>query len=295
FRASGGAKAVGDFLEAQKSGGWRSIAFGQAEMGSFRLREYKLVEMPISVEVVVEGVKDPSVSKSRYESVQGVLRVPSLARYARYVEGNSTLIYTGGTLVDGEILVSGDISLAGSTVHFTRLVSTGGTLINRPAGRYDFGFREKEVDIPTLNHVHVNSLDHTPYNSSKFPSTFQAMAQNGGIALFGSDHSPKNPSWGPRLNSGGGCHPSGPCATLLAGCYDTLSATRRSPVVVAGSAIAIDLSQVPLSGDSVIVMVSPVVYDAGGDGSNWFTLGTPARRYALSLSSFKQNAVLYLP
>ena len=33
----------------------------------------------------------------------------SLAKYARYVEGNSTLVYTGGTTVDGEILVAGDI------------------------------------------------------------------------------------------------------------------------------------------------------------------------------------------
>src|SRR5690606_24148409 len=42
-------------------------------------------------------------------------------------------------------------------------------------------------------------------------------------------------------------------------------------------------------------MVSPVICHAGGDGRNWFTLGTPARRYARGLSSFKQNAVLYFP
>ena len=72
---------------------------------------------------------------------------------------------------------------------------------------------------------------------------------------------------------------TGPCDTLFTGCYDTLSTTRRSPVVVAGSAVAIDLSKITLSGGNIDIKVSPVMYDAGGDGLDWFVVGRPERTY----------------
>lgn len=290
----GGAKLVKSFLDGQQGAGWQKIGFGASEMGYFRLDKFKLQEVPLSVEVEVQGSKDPSKPASRYESVQGVLRVPSLAKYARYVEGNSTLTYTGGTTVDGEILVAGDINLTGAPVHFTRLVSTGGVVQNQNNGTYDFGYRLGQTDIPTLNHVHVNSWDNYMYDASKFPQTFQYYAENGGIFLYGKDNNAANPSWF-GLNTNGSCHGVGPCDTLFAGCYDTLSTTRRSPVVVAGSAVAIDLSKIDIVGDSVVMKVCPVLYDAGGDGENYFVVGSPERRYARALATFKENAILYFP
>ncbi len=291
---AGGAKQVRNFLAVEKAADWRKIGFGTSEMGYFRLESYDLVETPLSVSINVQGVKDPARPAQRYESVQGVLRAPSLAKYARYVEGNSTLIYTGGSVVDGEILVAGDIDLTNPTVQFTRLVSTGGVLQNRANGQYDFGFRENQQDIPTLNHVHVSGWDNSFYDVSMYSQTFESMSDNGGIHLFGTDPNPANPAWD-RLNTNGSCHSTGPCDTLFAGCFDTLSQTLRSPVVVAGSAVAIDLAQVTLVGDSVIVMASPVVYDGGGDGKDYFVLGTPARRYSRLYSTFKDNAILFFP
>jgi hypothetical protein len=290
----GGVKFVQAFLAAQAGSGWQRIGFGAAEMGNFRLESYKVIPVPLSVELNVQGVKDATNPKSRYESVQGVLRVPSLAKYARYVEGNSTLTYTGGTLVDGEILVAGDIQLTSPTVAFTRLVSTGGVLQNGTNGRYDFGFREKQTDIPTLSHVHVNSWDNYLYDGSKFAQTFQYYAENGGISLFGNDTDAKNPSWA-RLNGSGACHSTGPCDTLFAGCYDTLSTTRRSPVVVAGSAVAIDLSKITVVGGNLVMKVSPVLYDAGGDGDDFLVIGAPERTYTRPLATFNENAVIYFP
>lgn len=292
----GGVKLVQGFLDGQKAAGWQKIGFGAEEMGNFRLESFQVKPVPLSVELNVQGVKDPAKPRSRYESVQGVLRVPSLAKYARYVEGNSTLSYTGGSQVNGEILVAGDIELTSPTVTFTRLVSTGGTMVNRKNGQYDFGIRENQVDIPTLNHVHVNARDNYLYDPSKYPQTFQSIADNGGISLYGNDPMDPgaNPSWS-RLNGTGACHDVGPCDTLFTGCYDTLSTTRRSPVVVVGSAVAIDLSKIAISGGNVVVKVSPVVYDAGGDGLNWFAMGDPERTYTRPLSSFKENAVLYFP
>lgn len=291
----GGAKLVRQFLANQQGASWQRIGFGATDMGHFRLETYQVVDVPLSVELKVQGIKDPTKPKSRYESVQGVLRVPSLAKYARYVEGNSTLIYTGGTVVDGEILVAGDIQLTSPTVTFTRLVGSGGVLQNRPSGQYDFGFRENQTDIPTLNHVHINSWDNYLYDPSKYNTTFQYLSRNGGIDLFGEDGDPKNPSWA-RLNGGPGpCTSTGPCDTLFAGCYDTLSRTRRSPVMVAGNAVAIDLSQIVVNGGNIEVTVSPVVYDAGGDGLNWFVLGTPSRKYVRPLATFRENAILYFP
>ncbi|GEM_PF-3468166 len=290
----GGAKLVKSFLDGQQGAGWQKIGFGAADMGFFRLDKFKLQEVPLSVDVDVQGSKDPGKPAVRYESVQGVLRVPSLARYARYVEGNGTLAYTGGTLVDGEILVAGDIELTGSPVHFTRLVSTGGSIVNQNNGTYDFGYRVGQTDIPTLNNVHVNSWDNYMYDASKFAQTFQYYAENGGISLYGKDNSAANPAWS-GLNANGACHGSGPCDTLFAGCYDTLSTTGRSPVAVAGSAVAIDLSSIDIVGDSVVVKVSPVLYDAGGDGADYFVTGKPERRYARPLATFKGNAVLYFP
>ena len=290
----GGAKLVRAFLAGEAGAGWKRIGFGAEDMGSFRLTNYKVVDQPLSVELNVQGVKDPAKARPRYESVSGVLRVPSLAKYARYVEGNSTLIYTGGTTVDGEILVAGDIQLTSPTVAFTRLVSMGGTLQNRPSGRYDFGFRENQVDIPTLNHVHVNSWDNYMYDGSQYSGTFQYLARNGGIEMMGDDADPKNPSWSGR-NTSGNCHSTGPCDTLFAGCYDTLSMTRRSPVVVLGSAVNIDLSKITLTGTTISVKVCPVIYDAGGDGKDYISYGTPDRTYTRQLSTFKENAVLYFP
>lgn len=290
----GGVKSVSAFLDAQIATGWQRIGFGATDMGYFRLEFRKVVDVPLSVELNVQGVKDPAKTKSRYEAVQGVLRVPSLAKYARYVEGNSTLSYTGGSLVDGEILVAGDIQLTSPTVTFTRLVSTGGGIQNLNNGQYDFGFREKQLDIPTLNHVHVNARDNYFYDGSKYPQTFQSMADNGGISLYGTDTDPANPSWA-RLNGSPACKATGPCDTLFAACYDTLSTTRRSPVVVAGSAVAIDLSKIKISGGNIIVAVCPVIYDAGGDGQDWFVVGAPERHYTRPLATFKDNAILYFP
>lgn len=292
----GGVKSVDAFLSAQKGSGWQGIGFGTTEMGSFRLQEYKLTPIPLSVELSVQGVKDPSKARTRYESVQGVLRVPSLAKYARYVEGNSTLTYTGGSLVDGEILVAGDIRLTSATVGFTRLVSSGGVVQNRTNGRFDFGFRENQGDIPTLSHVHIDSRDNYLYNAAKYPQTFEYFAANGGISLYGTDpvDPGNNPSWS-RLNGGGACKSSGPCDTLFTGCYDTLATTRRSPVVVVGSAVAIDLSKITVSGGNLVMKVSPVVWDAGGDGLGYFVLGKPERTYTRPLDSFKESAVIYFP
>jgi hypothetical protein len=292
----GGVKSVEAFLAAQKGSDWQSIGFGAAAMGSFRLRDYKVIPIPLSVELKVQGVKDPAKIKTRYESVQGVLRVPSLAKYARYVEGNSTLTYTGGTSVDGEILVAGDIQLTSPTVGFTRLVSSGGVVRNRTNGRYDFGYRENQTDIPTLSHVHIDSRDNYLYDGAKYPQTFEYYAANGGISLYGTDpvDPGNNPSW-TRLNNGNPCHSTGPCDTLFTGCYDTLAATRRSPVVVVGSAVAIDLSKITVSGGNLVMKVSPVVWDAGGDGLDYFVVGKPERTYTRPLSTFKESAVIYFP
>jgi hypothetical protein len=43
------------------------------------------------------------------------------------------------------------------------------------------------------------------------------------------------------------------------------------------------------------VTVSPVVYDAGGDGKDYFVLGKPERQYTRPLSTFKDMAILYFP
>jgi hypothetical protein len=290
----GGAKMVQAFLDNQKATGWQRIGFGTAEMGNFRLEDFKLTRVPLSVELNVQGTKDPTKPKSRYESVSGVLRVPSLAKYLRYVEGNSTLAYTGGTLVDGEIMVAGDIQLTSPTVAFTRLVSAGGVVQNNGSGRYDFGFRERQTDIPTLSHVHINSWDNYLYDGSKYSTTFQALSRDGGIELFGNDSDPKNPSWS-RNNTSGNCHVTGPCDTLFMGCYDTLSTTRRSPVVVLGSAVFIDLEQIKISGGMVSMMACPVIYDAGGDGKDFYTIGTPDRTYTRPLAAFKENPIVYFP
>jgi hypothetical protein len=288
----GGAKKVGDFLDAQKGADWQKIAFSNNDMGYYRLKSYTLVPSPLSAELEVQGTKIIGSTTARYETVQGVLRAPSLARYARYVEGNSTLSYTSNTVVDGEILVAGDINLIGPPVKFTRLVSVGGIISNRPNGNYTFGFREKQTDIPTLNHVHVNSWDNYRYDGSKFQTTFMYLAQNGGIHLFGNDNNPQNPSWS-ALNSTAKCHQDGPCDTLFTSCYDTLSSVLRSPVVVAGSAVAIDLSTLVLTGADLQITVHPVVYDAGGDGKDYFTLGTPARTYRRNYNTFRNSAVIY--
>lgn len=56
----GGVKSVDAFLASQKGSGWQPIGFGTSEMGSFRLEDYKLVPIPLSVELKVQGVKDPS-------------------------------------------------------------------------------------------------------------------------------------------------------------------------------------------------------------------------------------------
>ena len=291
----GGAKLVKGFLGGQSGAGWQRIGFGAADMGYFRLQSYTVREVPLSVELNVQGVRDPAKAKSRYESVTGILRVPSLAKYARYVEGNSILQYTGGTTVDGEILVAGDIQLISPTVAFTRLVSTGGSIQNQGSGRYDFGFRENQMDIPTLNNVHINARDNYLYDDSKYPQTFEYYADHGGISVMGTDPGPEaNPSW-TRLNGTSTCQSTGPCDTLFAGCYDTLSTTRRSPVVVAGSAVAIDLAKITVSGGNVIFKVSPVVYDAGGDGENYFVAGGPERTYTRPLATFRENGVIYFP
>jgi hypothetical protein len=290
----GGVKLVQSFLDGQKSAGWQRIGFGSNEMGNFRLESFRVVPIPLAVELNVQGVKDPAKPKDRYESVQGVLRVPSLAKYARYVEGPSTLSYTGGTTVNGEILVAGNIELTSPTVAFTRLVSSGGAVVNPGNGRYDFGIREKQADIPTLNHVHVNSMDNYMYDAAKYPQTFEYISEHGGIHFYGDDPDPANPSWS-RMNGNGSCHGVGPCDTLFAGCYDTLSTTRRSPVVVLGSAVAVDLSKIKINGGNIEVKVCPVVYDAGGDGQDWFVVGKPERTYTRPLSTFRENAVLYFP
>ncbi len=290
----GGSKKVQAFLDGQVANGWQKLAFNTTDQGYFRLQKFKIIPVPLSIEFTVQGAKDPTQFALRWESAQGVLRVPSLARYARYVEGNSTLTYTGGTTVDGEILVAGDINLSSSTVKFTRLVGTGSDIINPNFGQYDFGFRLKQVDIPTLNNVHVNEWDNYMYDASKYTQTFQYFAKNGGIAFMDQDASPLNPAWNNK-NTTGACADTGPCDTLFAGCYDTLSVSRRSPVIVAGSAVAVDLSRIAIVGDSVVVFVSPVVYDAGGDGMDWIALGQPERRYSRLLATFKDNAVLYFP
>lgn len=291
----GGAEKVKTFLEAQRGADWQQIGFGATDMGYFRLNEFKLTEVPLTVDMEVQGSKKAGGSLV-YESVSGVLRVPSLARYARYVEGTSELVYTAGTTVDGEILAAGGITLTGPTVTFTRLVSTGEVISNRTNGRYDFGFREAQKDIPTLNHVHINSWDNYLYSGAKYASTFQYYAENGGIFVMGPDSDARNPSWN-RLNGTNACNgaKTGPCDTLFTGCYDTLSLARRSPVVVVGSAVSINLGEIRIVGSDVEIKVCPVIYDAGGDGKDYFTLGTPNRTYRRPLASFKNNAVLYFP
>lgn len=292
----GGAKAVETFLAGVKAAGWQPMQFGSEKQGHFRLTRYVVTPMPLSVEMSVEGRKDEKAhAKSHTETVNGVVRVPSLARYARYVEGNSPIAYTSGTVVDGEILVAGNVNLVGAPVQFTRLVSTGGQIVNRNNGRYDFGFREAQKDIPTLNHVHVNTWDNYPSGFAEAHKTFEFMAKNGGVFLYGPDPGGL-PAWN-TLNTTGNCSGSqrGPCDTLFATCYDTLSTTRRSPAVVMGSAVAIDLSTLVLSGGQVSVTVSPVVYDAGADGKDYFTLGTPSRTYRRNYDLFRNNAILYFP
>jgi hypothetical protein len=262
-------------------------------MGFFRLKSWKLTEVPLTVDMEVQGARSAGPAPA-YETVSGVLRVPSLARYARYVEGDAELIYTGGTLVQGEVMAAGGVTLSNPTVAFTRLITTGKVISNRPYGRFDFGFRENQKDIPTLNDVHLNSWDNYRYDGSRYASTFQYYADNGGIWLMGPDRVSGNRSWS-GLNESGPCGRTGPCDTLFTGCYDTLSRARRSPVVTVGSAVAIDLATLRLVGGDVEVQVSPVVYDAGGDGKDFFVLGTPARTYRRPYASFRTNAVLYFP
>lgn len=290
----GGARLVRQMLGAQQGAGWQKIAFDAKEMGSFRLAEYRMTDVPLSVEIRVQGARDPSAPKARYESVQGVLRAPSLAKYARFVEGTSTLSYTGGTDVDGEILAAGNIGLTGPGVRFRRLVSMGMKMLNPSNGVFDFGMREGRDDIPTLNEVHVNSWDNYKYDASKSASTFEYYARHGGIEAMGDDPTGKYPSWS-GLNTNGSCHGSGPCDTLFAGCYDTLSLTRRSPVAVAGSAVHIDLARLKMVGGEIEVAIDPVLFDAGGDGKDFLVLGKPARLYRRSLSSFQENPVIYFP
>ncbi|MDQ3003632.1 MAG: hypothetical protein M3Y08_20540, partial [Fibrobacterota bacterium] len=54
-------------------------------------------------------------------------------------------------------------------------------------------------------------------------------------------------------------------------------------------------SQIVVNGGNIEVTVSPVVYDAGADGLNWFVLGTPSRKYVRPLATFRENAILYFP
>lgn len=294
---SGGTQAVDSLLASVKGGGWRLIQFGAEKQGYFRLKSYQVTPQPLSVDMAVEGRRDTKdTGRGSPETVAGMVRVPSLARYARYIEGNSTLTYNSGTLVDGEILVAGDINLISSPVHFTRLVSTGSKILNRTNGQYDFGFKEGQVDIPTLNDVHVNAWDNYPAGFSDTKKTFEFMSQNGGIYLYGPDPVSKNPPW-IGLNEAKPCSQSqkGPCDTLFTTCFDTLSRARRSPTVVLGSAVALDLSSISISGGKLSVTVSPVVYDAGPDGKNYFVLGKPSRTYTRNYNTFKNNAVIYFP
>jgi len=292
----GGAKAVDSMLAAIQAGTWQSISFGQEKQGVFRLKSYTLSPSPLSAELSVEGRRDAKdTGKSVPETVTGMVRVPSLARYARYIEGKSTLNYGPGTVVDGEILVAGNMALSGSPVRFTRLVSTGGKIENRANGQYEYGFREDQKNIPTLNRVHVNAWDNYPSGFSEVTSTFEFMAENGGIYLYGPDPG-GNPAW-MGLNAKKSCSESlaGNCDTLFATCFDTLSVTRRSPAIVLGSAIALDLSTLTLSGNTISVTVSPVVYDAGPDGKDYFNLGKPSRVYRRDYATFKNNPILYFP
>jgi hypothetical protein len=292
-----GAQAVSDFLANMKSKGWQELKFDGKSMGFYRLDHYKVIPVPLAAELKVQGLDgDPQLAKSTYEAVEGVVRVPSLAKYARYIEGGSSLTYTSGTVVDGEILAAGPIALSGSPVHFTRLVSTGKKIQNSANGLYDFGFREDQKDIPTLNAVHVNSWDNYPAGFSSLNGTFESMAKNGGIFLMGDDPVSKNPSW-TGLNQKSACSgsKSGRCDTLFASCFDTLSRTSRSPAVVAGSAVMIDLDKLTLSGGGVSLVVEPVIYDAGADGKPWIKYGTPSRTYRRSYSTFRENAIIYFP
>ena len=180
----GGAEKVRAFLNAQRGADWQPDRLRRQRHGVLPPEGFQDGRVPLSVDMEVQGTGKPGAFTSN-ESVSGVLRVPSLARYARYVEGNTELIYTAGTTVDGEILAAGGITLTGPTVTFTRLVSTGEVISNRTNGRYDFGFRENQKDIPTLNHVHINSWDNHVYDGSKYSTTFEYFARNGGIFVWG--------------------------------------------------------------------------------------------------------------
>jgi hypothetical protein len=292
----GGAKSVETFLGGVKQKGWMQMQFGKEGQGYFQLKAYQVTPAPLSVELTVQGRKDPkSKTLTHVETVSGTVRVPSMARYARYVEGNNPISYTSGTVVDGEILIAGNVNLVGTPVQFTRLVSTGGKIINRNNGKYDFGFREEQKNIPTLNGVHVNSWDNFPSPFTETKKTFEFLANNGGVHFYGPDPG-GFPAWS-GLNKSRPCKDlkTGPCDTLFTTCFDTLASTRRSPAVVVGSAMALDLSSIVVKGNRLEVTVAPVIYDAGADGKDYFILGKPSRTYSRNYDVFKNVGVLYFP
>ncbi len=284
-----GAIEVQQYLTDFKAAGKQVVQSNGTIQGYFRLDASEVKSNPLTVQLSVLGSRDSNFTEARTVSVNGVVRVPSLARYARYVEGSETLNYQAGR-VSGEVLVAGSINLVEKTVEFTRLVSSGQSILNKGNGKFDFGFRENESALPTLDGVNINEWDTPPFDytdAKQRARTFSTQANSSGIVVY--------PEWSGK-NANANCSQSrtGNCDTLFASCFDKLSTTRRSPAVVAGSAVSIDLSLIKVVNGQVEITVSPVVYDAGSEGKDWIILGTPSKVYKKALSLFS-SGIVYFP
>lgn len=285
-----GVQAVTDFMTALQGRSWQPLNVANAGQGFFRVASFAVERNPFSVNLRVEGSKTlPRTALARVESIEGVLRAPQLTRYARYIEGPSPANYGGGSVVDGEILISGRINLLSPTVRFTRMVGTGDSIRNRENGDFVFGKRERIPALPTLADAHINRWDPENYDDVRdFANTYENIAATQGITLF--------PDWG-RKNATAACKQArtGPCNELFASCFDNSSTTLRSPVIVAGSAVHIDLSNIQIVGGNVNVTVNPVVADMGPNDQDYLVLGTPAVTFSRPLSQFREGAVIYFP
>lgn len=292
-----GPVAVQGFLATIHNAGWQRVNIDASgdSIGYFRIEGSVapvVQTRPFAVGLTVLGSSEnpARLTRERFESVRGMIRAPTLAQYARYIEGPDPVTYGAGSLIQGEVLITGDISTPDPTVTFTRMVGTGGTLRQRNNVRLDFGARENIPALPTLAGIHINTWD--PASSDFDPvrdsaRTYAASAARDGIVLF--------PRWGAD-NANPACNQAqaGPCNKLFASCFDTNGVTWRSPVLVAGSAVYIPLEQIQVQNGQVRVTAFPVIRDMRGRGGRSLVLGEGST-FTRSLVDFSTNGIIYFP